>query len=108
MSTESTVIICLTAATLIVSSLGIWFGWIWHKAIKRQSLEQELAQIEADIKEIDAQQAEAEARGRAEMQHIYSANVQPNPYGGVSFMLELKKRTLIERRAKIITQLKQL
>jgi predicted negative regulator of RcsB-dependent stress response len=99
--------IILSSATLIVSSLGILFGWKWHKDSKRQNLEQELARIEIELKEIDAQQADADARGAAATQHIIGANV-PNPYGGVSFMLELKKQALLDRKAKIKKQLQQL
>lgn len=101
------IIICLTAATLIVTSLGIWFGWRWHKETKRQSLEQELARISAEINEIEAQRADAEARGKAEIKYITSACV-PNPYGGVIVMLELKKRNLQNRQAEIKKQLQQL
>jgi predicted negative regulator of RcsB-dependent stress response len=99
--------IILSSATLIVSSLGIFLGWKWHKDSKRQNLEQELARIEIELKEIDAQQADADARGAAATQHIIGANV-PNPYGGVSFMLELKKQALLDRKAKIKKQLQQL
>ena len=96
--------------SLLVLGVTIWGVWVTkksNKAVMRQNLEQELAQIEADIKEIDAQQADAEARGAAETKNIYGVNV-PNPYGGVSFMLELKKQALLDRKAKIKKQLQQL
>lgn len=101
------IIICLTAATLIVTSLGIWFGWRWHKETKRQSFEQELARIETDIKDIEAQQEDARGRGQAQTQHIYGTNI-PNPYAGVIIMLEQKKQNLKDRKAEIIRQLQQL
>ena len=96
--------------SLLVLGVSIWGVWVTkksNKAVMRQNLEQELAQIEAEIKEIEAQQADAEARGQAATQHVYGVNV-PNPYGGVSFMLELKKHTLIERRGNIIKQLEKI
>ena len=96
--------------SLLVLGVTIWGVWVTkksNKAVMRQNLEQELAQIDAEIKEIDAQQADAEARGHAATQNVYGVNV-PNPYGGVSLMLEIKKHTLIERRGKVIAQLKQL
>lgn len=107
MSPENITIICLTAATLIVSALGLFFGWRWHKVMRRQNLEQELARIDAELREIDALQADADARGAAATQHTFGVNV-PNPYGGVSFMWELKKKTLQDRREEIIRQLEQI
>lgn len=96
--------------SLLVLGVTIWGVWVTkksNKAVMRQNLEQELAQIDAELKDIEAQQADADARGHEATRHIYGVDA-PNPYGGTVFMLELKKRTLQDRRAKIITQLKQL
>lgn len=97
----------LSILVLGVSVWGVWVTKKSNKAVMRLNLEQELARINSEIDEIEAQQADADARGAAATQHIIGANV-PNPYGGVVVMLELKKRNLQDRRAKIKKQLQQL
>ena len=92
---------------LIISVMALIQSKKSNKAAMRQNLEQELASINAEIKNIEAQQAEAEARGKAETRNITSACV-PNPYEDVIQRLELKKQNLLGRKGEISRQLKQL
>lgn len=103
----NTIIIIISAATLLVSIAGIVFGWLWHKDSVRRNFKQELARIDIEIADIEAQQEDARIRGEAALSGIYSAGI-PNPNGGVIAMLEFKKRALLVRKAEIERQLKQL
>lgn len=97
----------LSILVLGVSVWGVWVTKKSNKAVRRQSLEQELAQIDIEIKDIEAQQEDAKSRGLAETQHTFGCNV-PNPYGGVVVMLELKKQALVDRKKEVKKQLQQL
>lgn len=103
------IIICLTAATLIVTSLGIWFGWRWHKATKRQSLEQELAGINRELADIAVQIEREKSAGHEQMSHIYGmVHQQANPHIAEINALIDKRDILLERKAEIKKQLEQL
>ena len=100
------IIICLTAATLIVSSLGIWFGWKWHKANIRHSLEQELAGIERDLANIEVEIEREKSAGHEQMSHIYGmVHPQANPHIAEINALIEKKDVLLKRKQEIKKQL---
>ena len=107
MSTESGIIIGISAATLLVSALGVFFGWVWHKATRRQHLESELFRIDDELKDIDVQIEREKSAGHSEMSHIYGIPHSSNPHIAEINALLDRKSALEKRKKGIKEQLKQ-
>lgn len=106
MSTDCLGII-LSSATLIVSSLGILFGWKWHKDSKRQNLEQELAGVERDLANIEVEIEREKSAGHEQMSHIYGmVHPQANPHIAEINALIEKRDVLLKRKQEIKKQLR--
>ncbi len=107
MSTESGIIIGISAATLLVSALGVFLGWLWHNATRRQNLESELFRIEDELKDIDVQIEREKSAGHKEMSHIYGIPHTSNPHiAEINALLE-RKEALVKRKKEIKEQLNQ-
>lgn len=106
MSTESGIIIGISAATLLVSALGVFWGWIWHKDTRRQNLESELFRIDDELKDIDVQIEREKSAGHAETSHIYGVVHSANPHVAEINALWERKEALEKRKNEIKEQLK--
>lgn len=108
MNPEDTAIICLTAATLLVTTLGVFLGYKWHKAGLRQNLEIELHHINAELADVEVQITKEEKEGNEKGAQVLSQLNIPNPNERELTALEEKKAALLNRKAEIEKQLKQL
>ena len=101
------IIICLTATTLIVSGLGLFLGWRWHKATKRQGLEQELAGIERELANIEVEIEREKSAGHEISSHVYGVPTTNLRICEI-VALEKKRDILLKRKKEVIAQLEQL
>lgn len=99
-------IISITIATIGVSISILAFieAKRANKAVLQQNREKELADIDKEIVEINAQIAKLKADGEEKNSHIYG--FLPNPYQGTIDNLNKRKDFLLNRKQQIRKQLK--
>ncbi len=108
MSVDTIIIIAISAATLVATALGIVWGYKWHKAGLRQNLEIELHHINAELADVEVQITKEEKEGNEKGAQVLSQLNIPNPNERELTALEEKKAALLNRKAEIEKQLKQL
>lgn len=97
--------------SIIIAAIGVGIS-IWafieakkaNKAVLQQNREKELADIDKEIVEINAQIARLEVEGEEKNSHIYG--IFPNPYQGTIDNLNKRKDFLLNRKQQIRKQLK--
>jgi hypothetical protein len=97
--------------SISIAAIGVGIS-IWafieakkaNKAVLQQNREKELADIDKEIVEINAQIARLEVEGEEKNSHIYG--IFPNPYQGTIDNLNKRKDFLLNRKQQIRKQLK--
>lgn len=97
--------------SIIIAAIGVGIS-IWafieakraNKAVLQQNREKELADIDKEIVEINAQIAKLKADGEEKNSHIYG--IFPNPHQGIIDNLKQRKDSLLNRKQQIRKQLK--
>lgn len=97
--------------SITIAAIGVGIS-IWafieakraNKAVLQQNREKELADIDKEIVEINAQVARLEVEGEEKNSHIFG--ILPNPYQGTIDTLKQRKDSLLNRKQQIRKQLK--
>ena len=97
--------------SITIAAIGVGIS-IWafieakraSKAVLQQNREKELADIDKEIVEINAQIARLEVEGEEKNSHIFG--ILPNPYQGTIDNLKQRKDSLLNRKQQIRKQLK--
>ena len=97
--------------SITIAAIGVGIS-IWafieakraNKAVLQQNREKELADIDKEIVEINAQIAKLRADGEEKNSHIFG--ILPNPYQGTIDNLNKRKDFLLNRKQQIRKQLK--
>lgn len=103
MNWASLISITITAIGVGISILAFIEAKNANKAVLRQNTEKELADIDKEIVEINAQIARLEVEGEEKNSHIYG--IFPNPYQGTIDNLNKRKDVLLSRKQYIRKQL---
>ena len=104
MNWESIISITIAAIGVGISILAFIEAKKANKAVLQQNREKELADIEKEIVEINAQIARLEVEGEEKNSHIFG--ILPNPYQGTIDNLNKRKDFLLDRKQQIKKQLK--
>ena len=104
MNWDSIISITIAAIGVGISILAFIEAKRANKTILRQNTEKELADIDKEIVEINAQVARLEVEGEEKNSHIYG--IFPNPYQGTIDNLKQQKNSLLNRKQQIRKQLK--
>lgn len=104
MDVESIISISIAAIGVGISILAFIEAKRANKAVLQQNREKELADIDKEIVEINAQIARLEVEGEEKNNHIYG--IFPNPYQGTIDTLKQRKDSLLNRKQQISKQLK--
>lgn len=104
MNWESIISITIAAIGVGISILAFIEAKKANKAVLQQNREKELADIEKEIVEINAQITRLEVEGEEKNSHIYG--FFPNPYQGTIDTLKQRKDSLLNRKQQIRKQLK--
>ena len=104
MNWESIISITIAAIGVGISILAFIEAKRANKAVLQQNREKELADIDKEIVEINAQVARLEVEGEEKNSHIFG--ILPNPYQGTIDNLNKRKDFLLNRKQQIKKQLK--
>ena len=104
MTLDSIISITIAAIGVGISILAFIEAKRANKAVLQQNREKELADIDKEIVEINAQVARLEVEGEEKNSHIYG--FFPNPYQGTIDTLKQRKDSLLNRKQQIRKQLK--
>ena len=104
MNWDSIISITIAAIGVGISILAFIEAKRANKAVLQQNREKELADIDKEIVEINAQIARSEVEGEEKNSHIYG--IFPNPYQGTIDTLKQRKDSLLNRKQQIRKQLK--
>jgi hypothetical protein len=104
MDVESIISISIAAIGVGISIWAFIEAKKANKAVLQQNREKELADIDKEIVEINAQIARLEVEGEEKNSHIYG--IFPNPYQGTIDNLNKRKDFLLNRKQQIRKQLK--
>ena len=104
MNWDSIISITIAAIGVGISILAFIEAKRANKAVLQQNREKELADIDKEIVEINAQIARLEVEGEEKNSHIYG--IFPNPYQGTIDNLKQQKDSLLNRKQQIRKQLK--
>ena len=104
MNWESIISITIAAIGVGISILAFIEAKKANKAVLQQNREKELADIDKEIVEINAQVARLEVEGEEKNSHIFG--ILPNPYQGTIDNLNKRKDFLLNRKQQIKKQLK--
>lgn len=104
MTLDSIISITIAAIGVGISILAFIEAKRANKAVLQQNREKELADIDKEIVEINAQVARLEVEGEEKNSHIYG--FLPNPYQGTIDTLKQRKDSLLNRKQQIRKQLK--
>ena len=104
MNWDSIISITIAAIGVGISILAFIEAKKANKIVLQQNREKELADIEKEIVEINAQIARLEVEGEEKNSHIYG--IFPNPYQGTIDNLNKRKDFLLNRKQQIRKQLK--
>lgn len=104
MDVESIISISIAAIGVGISIWAFIEAKRANKAVLQQNREKELADIDREIVEINAQIARLEVEGEEKNSHIYG--IFPNPYQGTIDNLKQRKDSLLNRKQQIRKQLK--
>ena len=104
MNWDSIISISIAAIGVGISILAFIEAKRANKAVLQQNREKELADIDKEIVEINAQVARLEVEGEEKNSHIYG--FFPNPYQGTIDTLKQRKDSLLNRKQQIRKQLK--
>ena len=104
MNWDSIISITIAAIGVGISILAFIEAKRANKTILRQNTEKELADIDKEIVEINAQVARLEVEGEEKNSHIFG--IRPNPYQGTIDNLNKRKDFLLDRKQQIKKQLK--
>ena len=101
---DSIISITIAAIGVGISILAFIEAKRANKAVLQQNREKELADIDKEIVEINAQVARLEVEGEEKNSHIFG--ILPNPYQGTIDNLNKRKDFLLDRKQQIKKQLK--
>ncbi len=104
MDVESIISISIAAIGVGISIWAFIEAKRANKAVLQQNREKELADIDKEIVEINAQIARLEVEGEEKNSHIYG--IFPNPHQGTIDNLNKRKDFLLNRKQQIRKQLK--
>ena len=104
MNWESIISITIAAIGVGISILAFIEAKRANKAVLQQNREKELADIDKEIVEINAQVARLEVEGEEKNSHVFG--ILPNPYQGTIDNLNKRKDFLLNRKQQIKKQLK--
>ena len=104
MNWESIISITIAAIGVGISILAFIEAKKANKAVLQQNREKELADIDKEIVEINAQVARLEVEGEEKNSHVFG--ILPNPYQGTIDNLNKRKDFLLNRKQQIKKQLK--
>lgn len=104
MTLDSIISITIAAIGVGISILAFIEAKRANKAVLQQNREKELADIDKEIVEINAQVARLEVEGEEKNSHIFG--ILPNPYQGTIDNLNKRKDFLLSRKQHIRKQLK--
>ena len=104
MNWDSIISIIIAAIGVGISILAFIEAKKANKAVLQQNREKELADIDKEIVEINAQLARLEVEGEEKNSHIFG--ILPNPYQGTIDNLNKRKDFLLSRKQHIRKQLK--
>lgn len=104
MNWDSIISITIAAIGVGISILAFIEAKRANKAVLQQNREKELADIDKEIVEINAQVARLEVEGEEKNSHIFG--ILPNPYQGTIDNLNKRKDFLLSRKQHIRKQLK--
>ena len=104
MDWDSIISIIIAAIGVGISILAFIEAKRANKAVLQQNREKELADIDKEIVEINAQIAKLKADGEEKNSHIFG--ILPNPYQGTIDNLNKRKDFLLNRKQQIRKQLK--
>ena len=104
MNWESIISITIAAIGVGISILAFIEAKRANKIVLQQNREKELADIDKEIVEINAQVARLEVEGEEKNSHIFG--ILPNPYQGTIDNLNKRKDFLLDRKQQIKKQLK--
>lgn len=104
MDVESIISVSIAAIGVGISIWAFIEAKRANKAVLQQNREKELADIDKEIVEINAQIAKLKADGEEKNSHIYG--IFPNPYQGTIDTLKQRKDSLLNRKQQIKKQLK--
>ena len=104
MNWDSIISIIIAAIGVGISILAFIEAKRANKAVLQQNREKELADIDKEIVEINAQVARLEVEGEEKNSHIFG--ILPNPYQGTIDNLNKRKDFLLSRKQHIRKQLK--
>jgi hypothetical protein len=104
MNWESIISITIAAIGVGISILAFIEAKKANKIVLQQNTEKELADIDKEIVEINAQVARLEVEGEEKNSHIFG--ILPNPYQGTIDNLNKRKDFLLDRKQQIKKQLK--
>lgn len=104
MNWDSIISITIAAIGVGISILACIEAKRANKAVLQQNREKELADIDKEIVEINAQIARLEVEGEEKNSHTYG--IFPNPYQGTIDNLNKRKDFLLNRKQQIRKQLK--
>ena len=104
MDWDSIISIIIAAIGVGISILAFIEAKRANKAVLQQNREKELADIDKEIVEINAQIAKLKADGEEKNSHIYG--IFPNPYQGTIDTFKQRKDNLLNRKQQIRKQLK--
>lgn len=104
MTLDSIISITIAAIGVGISILAFIEAKRANKIVLQQNREKELADIDKEIVEINAQVARLEVEGEEKNSHIFG--ILPNPYQGTIDNLNKRKDFLLNRKQQIKKQLK--
>ena len=104
MNWESIISITIAAIGVGISILAFIEAKKANKIVLQQNREKDLADIDKEIVEINAQVARLEVEGEEKNSHIFG--ILPNPYQGTIDNLNKRKDFLLNRKQQIKKQLK--
>ena len=99
MDVESIISISIAAIGVGISIWAFIEAKKANKIVLQQNREKELADIDKEIVEINAQVARLEVEGEEKNSHIFG--IQPNPYQGTIDNLNKRKDFLLNRKQQI-------
>ena len=104
MDVESIISISIAAIGVGISIWAFIEAKKANKIVLQQNREKELADIDKEIVEINAQVARLEVEGEEKNSHIFG--IRPNPYQETIDNLNKRKDFLLDRKQQIKKQLK--